>query len=200
MATAQQLRMEFTDQMNKYGTDYTVIDVEDNVVRLRFAARADKEGGGTDTAVCVDFDEQGDQAVAVHFSVQRFASCGLDDMVPVVLRLNELNRQFRWCKVWLEELAGTCWLTADADARITPGSAGDECIMMCVTLSDIVEDMIIELGDLVEVAGGVDDMRQMMARLSSLPRVDYPSGPLYPQPQQGLPKCVSVYESPQVVQ
>ena len=72
--------------------------------------------------------------------------------------------------------------------------------MMCVTLSDIVEDMIIELGDLVEAAGGVSDMRQMMARLSSLPRVDYPSGPLYPQPQQGLPKCVSVYESPQVVQ
>ena len=44
--------------------------------------------------------------------------------------------------------------------------------MMCVTLSDIVEDMIIELGDLVEVAGGVDDMRQMMARLSSLPQVN----------------------------
>ena len=44
--------------------------------------------------------------------------------------------------------------------------------MMCVTLSDIVEDMIIELGDLVEAAGGVSDMRQMMARLSSLPRAD----------------------------
>ena len=165
MATAQQLRIEFTEEMNRYRFDYTVIDVEDNVVKLRFAGRRDKEGGGVDTAVCVDFDEQGDEAVAVHFSVQRFASCGLDDQVPVVMRLNDLNRQFRWCKVWLEELAGTCWITADADARITPGSAGNECIMMCVTLSDIVEDMIIELGDLVEVSGGVRDMRQMMAQL-----------------------------------
>ena len=149
MATAQELRQEFMQEMDKYGIEYLVASEDDNVVTLRFAAHEAKEGGGVETSILVNFDEQDNNAQAVHFAMQQFASCDTKNILAVLMKINEFNRDYRWCKVWIEQSGGRDWLTAESDAWITPGSAGNECIMMCVTVADIVEDIILALGDLV---------------------------------------------------
>jgi hypothetical protein len=59
-------------------------------------------------------------------------------------------------------------ITADADAKLVPGSSGLEVTGLAFTVSDIVEDVIIDLGDLVDVGGSGPSMDDILALLKML--------------------------------
>lgn len=164
MATAEQLRAEFTSYMDQQGVKYRVTNDEDNIVRLSFAGR-DSKGGGADTTIFVDFDENGDDAGSVHFVAHKFASCTMQNYPTVLVKLNEFNARFRWVKFYVIEDGGKGYLTADSDAMLVAGAAAFECVASCFRMSDIVEDAIVELGDLIEPDDGKDELRAMLAAL-----------------------------------
>lgn len=141
----------FTDQ----GVKYRVVSESDNIVELLFAGRAHKDGGGIDTKVIVDFDEQdvGDGTVTVHLAS---LSCGKikDENVPeAIVRINGLNRSFRWVKFWFDDRDNT--LNGDADAIVAPESVGPELLHYIIVMSNIVEDALIEMKDIVDPDGGM---------------------------------------------
>ena len=167
MATAEDLRAEFTAFMRANDVKYSIHNEADNIVKLEFAARPSK-GKGADTTVLVDFDEKGDQADSVHFVAWEFASCTEANYAQVLVKLNDYNRKYRWCKFWMKKTDNGGVITADADAKLVPGSSGLEVTGLAFTVSDIVEDVIIDLGDLVDVGGSGPSMDDILALLKML--------------------------------
>ena len=168
MATAEDLRAEFCAFMRDNNVKYTIHDEADNIVKLEFAARPSK-GKGADTTVLVDFDEKGDNADSVHFVAWEFASCTQANYAQVLVKLNDYNRKYRWCKFWMKQTDnGGGVITADADAKLVPGSSGLEVTGLAFTVSDIVEDAIIDLGDLVDAGGAGPSMDDILALLKML--------------------------------
>jgi hypothetical protein len=103
MATAEEFRKEFTSFMDKEGILYDVVNSEDNIVRLAFGERSFKTGGGAKTEIFVDFDEDGDTADSVHFLARKFATCSLENYPKVLVKLNEYNKKYCWCKFWMAQ-------------------------------------------------------------------------------------------------
>lgn len=167
MATAEDLRKEFTSFMDQEGIKYQVTNQEDNIVRLAFAGRESK-GGGADTAIFVDFDEQGDEADSVHFVAHKFAKCSLADFPQVLVRINDYNARFRWVKFYVRREDDVAYLFADSDAVLVPGATALECVQCSFRMSDIVEDVIVDLGDLVEAADDKEHLRAMLAALQAM--------------------------------
>ena len=167
MATAEDLRAEFTEFMRANNVKFTIHNEADNIVKLEFAARPSK-GKGADTTVLVDFDERGDEADSVHFVAWEFASCTEANYAQVLVKLNDYNRKYRWCKFWMKKTDNGGVITADADAKLVPGSSGLEVTGLAFTVSDIVEDVIIDLGDLVDAGGSGPSMDDILALLKML--------------------------------
>lgn len=168
MATAEELRSEFTSFMDKEDIAYQVVNREDNIVRLAFGGRSFKTGGGADTEIFVDFDEDGDTADSVHFVARKFAKCKLEAYPQVLVKINDYNRRYRWCKFWLMKDDEYGYLVADFDAHLVPGASALECVKLSFTLSSIVEDVILDLGDLVEPDGGRAHLEAMLAMLQRM--------------------------------
>ena len=160
MATAADLRNEMTTYMDQNGIKYRVVDEGDNIVRLSFAARESLPGGGASTQILVDFDEKDNEADAVHFVCYKFAQCSLDRMAEVLLKLNGYNTKYRWVKFYVRPEETTAYLYADTDARLVPGAAAKECVTTCFLMSDIVEEAIVDLGDLVQTGDEEDETRR----------------------------------------
>ena len=152
MSYGSMLRQEFTDHLDSRGYKYMIADENDNIVVLGFAASYST----LDTTVFVDFDESADvQGIGcVHFVVQDFAHCTDDKLGEVYVKLNELNRRFRWVKFWIDDDNA---ITADADAMLFQGSTGPECLDYVVHMSRIVEKGFNELKGLVVENMGSDD-------------------------------------------
>lgn len=168
MATAEDLRKEFTSFMDQEDIVYEVVNREDNIVRLAFGGRGFKTGGGADTEIFVDFDEDGDTADSVHFIARKFAKCKLGDYPQVLVKINDYNKRYRWCKFWLMKEGDCGYLVADFDAHLVPGASALECVQLSFTMSTIVEDVIIDLGDLVEPDGGKEHLRAMLEMLQRM--------------------------------
>lgn len=132
VVSAEQMRKAFMQYMDQNDIKYAVLDESDNLVALTFG------GSKYDTFVLVDFDEGGN-CDSVHFSSQHFAKCELGSLPNVIIKLNELNRRFRWLKFWVDEEGH---LTADSDAIIEIGSVGAECVQAAFRISDILEDAL----------------------------------------------------------
>jgi hypothetical protein len=167
MATAEELRSEFTTFMDKEGIKYQVINQEDNIVRIAFAGRESK-GGGADTAIFVDFDEEGDDADSVHFVANRFAKCTLENYPQVLVKVNDYNARYRWVKFYVRREGDVAYLYSDSDATLIPGASALECVSTVFRMSDIVEDVILDLGDLVEADDGKEHLRAMLAALQEM--------------------------------
>ena len=168
MATAEDLRAEFTAFMDKNGIKYTVFDSADNIVRLQFAARSSKTGGGVNTSVFVDFDEDGDEARLVHFVANQFAHCKEENYAQVLVKLNEYNTRFRWVKFWVKKTDNGGVITADEDEMLIPGQSADEVTYTAFRMSDIVEDVILDLGDLVTPSTATPSMDELLELLKRL--------------------------------
>ncbi len=167
MATAEELRTEFTAFMREQGIKYSIHDEADNIVKLQFAGRSSK-GGGADTTVFVDFDEEGNSAESVHFVSWEFASCAEEKFAEVLVKINGYNRRFRWVKFWMKQTDNGGVISCDADAILIPGSSAEEVTQMAFRMSDIVEDAILDLGDLVVTDGDSPSMDEILALLKML--------------------------------
>jgi hypothetical protein len=145
MASAPQLRDEFTAYLDTRGYRYQVVDQANNVVHLGFSSQS----SSFVTDIFVDFDEEPDaEGIAcVHFKAERFARCSDENVASVIVRLNDLNAQFRWVKFWLDKRNN--YLNADADAMIFEGTSARECLSYVLHVSQIVLRGYEELGDLV---------------------------------------------------
>lgn len=168
MATAEDLRAEFTAFMREKGIKYSIHDEADNIVKLSFAGRSSKGGKGADTDIFVDFDEDGDEADTVHFVAWEFASCTQENFAEVLVKLNGYNRRFRWVKFWMKKTPNGGTITADMDAMLIPGSSANEVAHSAFRMSDIVEDVILDLGDLVITEGNSPSMDEILALLKML--------------------------------
>ena len=146
---------------------YEVVNREDNIVRLAFGGR-DRKGGGADTTIYVDFDEHGDEADSVHFVAQKFAKCTLENFPQVLVKVNDYNTRYRWVKFFVRREDDAAYLYADSDAVLIPGASALECVECSFRMSDIVENVIIDLGDLVEADDGKERLRAMMAALQRM--------------------------------
>ena len=155
MATAEELRTEFTNYMDKEGFVYQVINSSDNIVRIGFEGRESK-GGGAQTVIFVDFDEEGDSAESAHFVAPDFARCPQSAYAVVLIKLNEYNSRYRWVKFHAsnDDDDGDVRLHCDGDAVLSSGTVGAECLQIVIRMSNIVEDVILDLGDLVVPDGG----------------------------------------------
>ena len=158
MATAESLRREFMSYMDKKDVKYTVFDEEDNIVYLAF-------GGDKETFVLVDFDEEGNDADSVHFVSQGFAKAERSKIPMALVKLNEINRQFRWVKFHMDE-DGV--ISADCDAVISPGTVGEECLQITIRMSNIIESALDKLDGVAEIdmdAKRTLDLLAVMKRL-----------------------------------
>ena len=149
MSMYKDLFIKLTEFFDSQGVKYTVRSQEDNIVELLFAARSRKDGGGVDTKVIIDFDEHdvGDGTVTAHLAS---LCCGkiADENVPeAIVRINGLNKSFRWVKFWYDESDNT--LNGDADAIVSPDTVGPELLHYVIVMSNIVEDALIRLKDIV---------------------------------------------------
>lgn len=141
MATAESLRREFMQHMDSRDIKYTVFDEDDNIVYLAF-------GGDKETYVLVDFDEAGNDADSVHFLSQNFAKAEKSKIPLALVRINEINRQYRWVKFHMSDDGE---ISADCDAVISPGSVGPECVQVAVRMSNIIEDALDKLEGAAEI-------------------------------------------------
>ena len=93
-------------------------------------------------------DEQADQdgSVTVHFASIGIAKCSDDDLAEALVRINALNKGYRWVKFWLDERDNS--FNADADAIVFPGTVGKECTHYAFRMSGIVEDALLEMKDI----------------------------------------------------
>ena len=156
MATAEDLRKEFMDFMDAKGVKYTILDEADNILYLAF-------GGDTDTYVMVDFDEEGDNASSVHFSSLGFAKIEQADMPAALVKLNEVNRKYRWATFFINDNE----LSANSDAKIFPGSVGPECFEVAIRLSNIIEDA---MKDFAGIATPDEEKMKMLAIVAMMKR------------------------------
>ena len=151
MVTAEQMRGEFTDHMDRKGLKYSVLDESDNIVLLFFG------GKKYDTYVVADFDES-TPCDTVHFSSPNFATCSKSNLPALFIKLNELNRRFRWVKFWVNDEGS---LTADTDAYIERGTVGEECMYVILRVSNILEDALESMEGLVELDKSTGDALRM---------------------------------------
>ena len=159
MATAEDLRQEFMRFMDSKDVKYTVFDEDDNILYLAF-------GGEKETFVLVDFDEEGNNATSVHFVSQNFAKAEKAKIPAALVKLNEINRQFRWVKFHMSD-DGV--ISADCDAVLTPGHVGEECLEITIRMSNIIESALDKLAGVAEIdmdAKRTLDVIAMMKRLS----------------------------------
>ena len=158
MVTAEQLRQEFMDHMDKLGVRYTVMDDEDNIVYLSF-------GGDTETFVIVDFDESNDgDANSVCFVSQGFAQVKQANVPAALVKLNEVNGRYRWVKFFMRENQ----LTAIFDAKVYPGSVGDECTEMAVRMSNNIERALKDFEGIAVVDDDAKWAFDMMAAMKHM--------------------------------
>lgn len=145
MASTEALRGEFERYMDSRGVKYSTVNSGDNIDLLSF------DRHGESTRVYVDFDEEG-EASTVHFCVQNFAKVKSQDLLPkALLAMNGLNRRFRWLKFHIN--TDNLTITADCDAKVFPGSVGEECTEICFRAASIIEDAFEDLDGIVEVEG-----------------------------------------------
>lgn len=167
MATAEELRTEFTAFMREQGIKYSIHNEADNIVKLKFAPTSSKSGGGARVAVFVDFDED-DDARMVHFVVPEFGFCTEENYAQVLVKLNEYNRRYRWVKFWMKKTNSGGLLTADEDEMLIPGQSADEVTHTAFRMADIVEDVILDLGKLIASEGDGPTMEEVLAVLQAL--------------------------------
>ena len=168
MSIGTQLRNEFTRYLDQKGYKYSTVDEEDNIVRLIFT------GASVEKNIFVDFDEELDSngVACVHFVAQDFAKCSSDNVAAVIDKLNDLNRNYRWVKFWLDKRDNT--ISADADAMVFSGTAGEECLNFVLRVVRVVEAGYKDMRDLVLTDGGGSDvpsdaeLLEMLEQLSRL--------------------------------
>lgn len=159
MATAEELRKEFTDLMDQEDVAYTIFNTEDNIVSMAFV-----NGDGPTTTLHVDFDEDGDNSDSVHFVAHRVAKCSKEKIPAVILKVNDVNKRFRWCKFHVDIDDDFGWIDVYSDAQVYPGTVGIECVECAFRMASIIEDAIEMLGDLVEES----DFGEILHRISVL--------------------------------
>lgn len=147
MATATELRQEFTAYLDEKEYYYNVVSEEENKITMRFAARQSVSQGKIGTKVTIKFDK-GDDCESVHLACYYFASCTKENAAKVVLKLNELNRTLRWTKFYIDDDYD---ITADMDVPVVQGSVGPTLIYAVLKTSALAERGAVELGDLVTV-------------------------------------------------
>ena len=167
MSTAEDLRAEFTAYMRENDVKYTIQDEADNIVKLAFGATKSKDNGGARTEILVDFDEEGDKADSVHFVAWEFASCTNANFAEVLYKVNGYNRRYRWVKFWVKPTDDGGVLCADGDATVIPGMSAEEITHFAFRMSDIVEDVIVDLGNLV-ITGDSYSKEDILALLQLL--------------------------------
>lgn len=158
MATAESLRQEFMRHMDSRDIKYTVFDEDDNIVYLAF-------GGDKETFVLVDFDEDGNDAETVHFVSNNFAKAEKSKIPLALVRINEINRQYRWVKFYMSDDGE---ISADCDAVVSSGSVGPECVQIAIRMSNIIEDALDKLAGAAEInedAKRTFDLIAVMKRL-----------------------------------
>ncbi len=149
MATTETLRTEFERYMDEHNVKYTVVNEAENVVLLSFSRSEDES-----TRVFVDFDES-DNASSVHFCVQNFAKVKSQDLLPkALLIVNELNMNWRWLKFYID--VNSLEITADSDAKVFPGTVGDECTEICFRAANIIDEAFKQLDAVIEKDEGED--------------------------------------------
>lgn len=158
MATAESLRQEFMRYMDSKDIKYTVFDEEDNIVYLAF-------GGDKETFVLVDFDEDGNNADSAHFLSSNFAKAEKATIPLALVRLNEINRQYRWVKFYMSDEGE---ISADCDAVLSPGSVGPECVQISMRMSNIIEDAIDKLAGAAEINEEAKRMLDIIALMKRL--------------------------------
>ncbi len=148
MGKPEELFKEMCSYFDSEGIKYLVLNEEDNLVRLLFSGRSWKDGGGLDTKLFVDFDEQAEQdgSVTVHFASIDIAKCSDDNVPEALVRINALNKGYRWVKFWFDPNNNS--FNADADAIVFPGTVGKECTHYAFRMSGIVEDALLEMKDI----------------------------------------------------
>jgi len=158
MPTADSLRQEFMKYMDSKDIKYTVFDEEDNIVYLAF-------GGDKETFVLVDFDEDGNNADSVHFLSGNFAKAEKAKIPLALVRVNEINRQYRWVKFYMSDEGE---ISADCDAIIAPGSVGPECVQIAMRMSNIIEDALDKLAGAAEINEEAKRMFDVIALMKRL--------------------------------
>lgn len=174
MGLPEQLFQEMLDFFDEDGIKYIVMNREDNFACLRFAPSSFKEDGGIRTKVYIDFDERAerDDSVTVHFASLSCAKCDEDRIPEAIVRINGMNKRYRWVKFWFDESDNT--INVDADAIVFSGSVGKECKQYAVRMSNILEDALIDMKDLFPIGDGdddtpsSDDLRSMLEALMAL--------------------------------
>ena len=175
MGKPEELFQETLDFFDGEGIRYSIINREDNFCVLRFAPSSFKDDGGIRTKVFIDFDEreESDGSVTVHFASLSAAKCE-DDRVPeAMVRINEMNKRYRWIKFWFDPNDNT--INVDADAIVFTGSVGKECKQYAMRMSNILEDALIDMKDIFPASdddGGdapsPDELRSMLEALMAL--------------------------------
>lgn len=130
--STEQMRNKCMKDMEAKGLKSTLLDESDNIVFMSFG------GKRYDTFVLLDFDEE-TYCTSVHLSSQSFAKCDSSKLPAVVLKLNELNKRFRWVKFWVND---DCALTCDADSLVKYETVGDDCAELAIRMSNILEDAL----------------------------------------------------------
>ena len=157
MGAAENLFAEIKQFFDQDGVKYTVINEADNLMRLAFAPTSSKDGGGVRTRVLIDLDEvqERDGSCTVHFACLSAGKCEEAKIPEAIVRINALNKRYRWVKFWFDDSDNT--INADADAVIFPGTVGMECKQFAFRMSDIVEDALIDLRDIFTPEDGGGD-------------------------------------------
>ena len=158
MATAEDLRKEFMEFMDRLDVKYTVFSESDNIVHLAF-------GGEKQTFVLVDFDEEDDDADSVHFVSQSFAKATKASMAGALVKLNEINRRFRWVKFHMDDDGA---ISADCDAVVFSGTVGEECTQIAFRMSSIIKDALGMLEGVAEIDEDTKRMLDIMAMMKGL--------------------------------
>ena len=166
MGKPEELFKEMCSYFDSEGIKYLVLNEEDNLVRLLFSGRSWKDGGGLDTKLFVDFDEQAEQdgSVTVHFASIDIAKCSDDNVPEALVRINALNKGYRWVKFWFDPNNNS--FNADADAIVFPGTVGKECTHYAFRMSGIVEDALLEMKDIFTPSK--DELLAMLETLRSM--------------------------------
>ncbi len=158
LVDAPAMRKAFERFMDEKGVKYSVLDEDDNIVYLSFG------GSKYETFVFVDFDENV-PCNSAHFSSNGFAKIIPGKNAEALVKLNELNRRFRWVKFWMD---GDGIFTADCDAIVELGSVGDECVNMAFRLSNITEDALDELQGIATVNKEQKDQFDLVAAIKRM--------------------------------
>ena len=156
--TAPDMRKAFERFMDSKGVKYSVLDEDDNIVYLSFG------GSKYETFVFVDFDENV-PCNSAHFSSNGFAKIIPGKNAEALVKLNELNKRFRWVKFWMDAEG---IFTADCDAIVEIGSVGEECVNMAFRLSNITEDALDELQGIANVNKEQKDQFDLVAAIKRM--------------------------------